>query len=109
MVFNADRMAQHGPPDRSSNFNPRVESRKKKNDVQSNCPNPHPEVMGKRVRVKFMIKKREEWFNGLISSYNGVTEEYGVYFPSDKQTVEMKLDDEDLEFLDEQYLFHCHI
>ena len=56
--------------------------------------------MGKKVRVKFIVKdsKKEEWFVGIISSYNGNT---GIFFPCDNQTVQMKLDDEDLEFLEE--------
>ena len=66
-------------------------------------PNPHPEVMGKRVKVKFMVNnsKKEEWFVGVISSYNGLKGEYGIYFPCDKKTVNMTLDDEDLELLEE--------
>ena len=33
-------------------------------------PNPHPEVMGKRIKVKFMVNnlKKKEWFVGVISS-----------------------------------------
>ena len=43
-------------------------------------PNPHPEVMGKRVKVKFMVNnlKKEEWFVGVISSYNVLKGEYGI-------------------------------
>ena len=120
MVLNADRMAQHGPPDRCSNFRSEAGGRKLKNNDDhakspakklaisvdnttiSFVPNPHPEVMGKKVKVKFMVEdlKREEWFIGIITTYNGLKGEYGIFFPSDKQTVEMALDDRDLEFID---------
>ena len=58
---------------------------------------------GKKVKVKFMVKelKREEWFVGIISSYNGLKGEYGIHFPCDNKTVNMKLDDDDLVFLQE--------
>ena len=65
-VFNADRMAQHGPPDRNSNFRSGEERRKKKNESNNNSPikksklsvdnttitNSHPEVMGKKVNAR---------------------------------------------------------
>ena len=79
MAFTADRMSQHGPPDRCSNFRPGIESQKRNNEGSSKSPvkrsklsvdnttltfipNPHPEVMGKKVRVKFTVKdsKKEE-------------------------------------------------
>ena len=36
--------------------------------------------MGKKVRVKFIVKvsKKEEWFIGIIPSYNGIK---GIFFP----------------------------
>ena len=36
-------------------------------------PNANPDVMGKKVKVKFMVKdlKREEWFLCVIRTYNG--------------------------------------
>ena len=119
IAFHADKMALHGPPDRCSNFNS-VEGSKRKNETNRNNPvkklklsvdnttltftkNPNPEVMGKKVKVKFMVKelKREEWFVGIISSYNGLKGEYGIHFPCDNKTVNMKLDDDDLVFLEE--------
>ena len=59
--------------------------------------------MGKRVKEKFMVNnlKKEEWFVGVISSYNGLKGDYGTYFPCDKKTVNMTLDDEDLKLLEE--------
>ena len=46
--------------------------------------NTHPEVLGKKVRMKFQTApETEEWFEGIIASYNGMLGKYGVYFPSD--------------------------
>ena len=65
-------------------------------------PNPHPEVIGKQVRMKFKTVDSNtlEWFEGIVSSYDGITQKYGVYFPSDEETVFVSLDDEDLEGFD---------
>ena len=102
-----DKKAQYGPPDRSSNF---ISTRSLKRKNTLNCsppakkcnsiftPNPHPEVLGKTVRMKFENEKQqEEWYDGIIVSYNGHTTKYGIYFPCDQQTVETFLDDEDME------------
>ena len=40
---------------------------------------------------------QEEWFEGAVYSFNGVTQKYGVYFPSDGQTAGTYRDDEDME------------
>lgn len=55
-----------------------------------------------QVRMKFQIIDSEisEWFQGIISSYDGVTQKYGIYFPSDGETIFASLDDEDLELMD---------
>ena len=59
------------------------------------------QVHWKAVKVKFLVKEsgKEEWFDGMIISYNGMSGLYGIYFPCDGQTVEMSLDDEDLELV----------
>ena len=74
MAFTADRMSQHGPPDRCSNFRSGIESQKRNNEGSSKSPVkwsklsvdntnftfipiPHPEVTGKKVRVKFIVKE----------------------------------------------------
>ena len=63
-------------------------------------PNPHPEVIGKTVRMKFNTSSsRREWFEGIVASYNSIDGKYGIYFPCDGQTVNASFDDEDLEFL----------
>ena len=53
------------------------------------------------MKMKFQIVDSDtsEWFQGIISSYDGVTQKYGIYFPSD-ETVFTNLDDEDLELMD---------
>ena len=45
------------------------------------------------MKVKFLVKEsgKEEWFDGMIISYNGMSGLYGIYFPCDGQTVEMSL------------------
>ena len=66
-----DATADYGPPDRPSNFQPATRQKKKAQNVtgssdakrvalSSKCnytPNPHPEVLGKNVRMKFETKK----------------------------------------------------
>ena len=48
--------------------------------------------------MKFNIENgKEEWFEGVICSYNGITQKYDVYFPCDGETVDTSLDDEDME------------
>ena len=110
-----DKESSFGPPDKATNYN----SRKRKSSTSStpkpkkSCievdnkkvhfvPNPRPEVIGKQVKMKFQIVESDisEWFQGIISSYDGVTQKYGIYFPSDEETVYTSLDDEDLEFLE---------
>ena len=118
-ALNADKMAMLGPPDRYSNFKAKADNQKRKNnDIDSTTPikkmalsvgnttvtftpNPHPEMMGKKVKVKFMVtnRKKEEWFLGIVSTYNGLNRKYGIFFPSDEQTIEMSLDDEDLKLI----------
>ena len=56
--------------------------------------------MGKCARMKFQGKKgEEEWYEGVVSSYNVITGKYSIYFPSDGQTEEASFDDEDLEII----------
>lgn len=43
--------------------------------------------MDKCARIKFQGKK-EEWYEGVVSSYNVITGKYSIYFPSDGQTEE---------------------
>ena len=53
--------------------------------------------MDKCTRMKFHGKKGEEWYEGVVSSYNVIMGiYYSIYFPSDGQTEEASFDDEDL-------------
>ena len=47
-----------------------------------------------------LIKKQEQWYEGIISSYNVITGKYSVYFPYDGVTKEASYDDEDMEIID---------
>ena len=120
-AINPDLSAQHGPPDRTSNFVSDVQSLKRPSTSSSSqisttskklalavdssivayIPNPHPEVMGRQVKVKFQIgdSDNEEWFEGVIFTYNGMTGDYGVFFPCDGQTVDISLDSADLKLI----------
>ena len=70
----------------------------KRRAVSGYTLNSNPEVLGKSVRMKFNIENgKEEWFEGVICSYNGITQKYDVYFPCDGETVDTSLDDEDME------------
>ena len=124
MVLHSDRVAQHGPQDCCSNFLPNVDKRHKRKTSQGGVvrkgqdgvvkksllpvgsttvtfiPNPQPEMMGRKVKVKFMVEDLKR-FLGVISTYNGLNGKYGIYFPSDQQTIEIALDDEDLKLIDD--------
>ena len=87
----ADRMAQHGPPDRVSNFvcdsvhsskqsskrksapNPSIVqpgTKKKAISVSDSIvpfiPNSRPEVLGKAVKAKFLVKANQVRKSGLM-------------------------------------------
>lgn len=50
--------------------------------------------------MKFEIDSNiEQWFEGIIVSYNSVNQKYKIHFPCDNDTVEASIDDEDLEFM----------
>ena len=43
--------------------------------------------------MKFNNERGEEWYEGMISSYNVITGKFSIYFPSDGQTEEASFDD----------------
>ena len=55
--------------------------------------------MGKQVEMKFKISGKDEWFQGVITTYNRLTGHYEIYFPYDSQTIDVTLNNEDLRFL----------
>ena len=116
-----DKESDYGPPDRIDNFVPAGATacnlRKRKRDSAHPCntlnaitvynsvvqcfPNNHPEIVGKRARMKFEDEQGEDmWYEGVVSSYNVITGKYGVFFPSDGTTEETSYDDGDFELMD---------
>lgn len=59
-------------------------------------PNPHPDVLGKTVRMQFEVLGKNEGFEGIIATYDGLKGNFGIYFPSDGEIHFASLDDEDL-------------
>ena len=52
-------------------------------------------------RMRFETESgKEEWYEGVISSYNGLTGKYGLYFPCDGKTEDASFNDEDMELID---------
>ena len=108
-----DKESEYGPPDRTDNF---VAGRKRKsNDAHSSTshemnvdnsvvqyyPNTHPEILGKKARMKFNDGEGEDqWYEGVVSSYNVITGKYSVYFPCDGATEETSYADGDFELMD---------
>ena len=71
------------------------------NSIVQYIPSYHPEILGKQARMRFETESRkEEWYEGVISSYNGLTGKYGLYFPCDGKTEDASFDDEDMELID---------
>ena len=51
--------------------------------------------------MKFVDEKeQEQWYEGIISSYNVITGKYSVYFLYDRVTEEASYNDEDMEIID---------
>ena len=47
----------------------------------------HPEVIGRCIRMRFEDDSgKREWYEGIISSHNMITGNYGIYFPRDGLT-----------------------
>ena len=50
--------------------------------------------------MQFEVSGKNEWFEGIIATYDGLKGMFGIYFPSDGETHFASLDDEDLEILE---------
>ena len=118
--ISTDKSANFGPPDRSTNFScgeasalgkrarvPHISgspTKKSKTIAMDKIiqfiTNPHPDVLGKTVRMQFEVSGKNEWFEGIIATYDGLKGMFGIYFPSDGETHFASLDDEDLEILE---------
>jgi len=61
---------------------------------------PNMEYLGRHLKMKFLIRDtgRTQLFDGQITTYDGLTGKYGVYFPCDGKTVYIYLDDKDVIF-----------
>ena len=60
-------------------------------------------LLGRKVEMRFSVNKinlKIKWFNGEINSYDGRTGKYGIFFPSDGETVYVFPDDKDIRFLE---------
>ena len=64
-------------------------------------PNLHPEVVGKRVRVKYDDTDCGcDWYEGIIVTFNCISGKYGVFFPCDNKTEELSLNEEGFVIID---------
>jgi len=44
-------------------------------------------AMGRNVQVKFAVTDENQWFDGIVMSYDGASGKYGIYFPYNKETI----------------------
>ena len=56
---------------------------------------PKESMLGRKLMMKFNVNHKPQWFKGIVNAYDGLTGKYGVYFPCDKQTVYIQVDDKD--------------
>ena len=114
------KTCQHGPLDRVDNFLSESSSRNElltvlnihqaiklskhvcvSDSIVECIPNDHPEIIGKSAKKKFVNEKElEQWYEGIISSYNVISGKYFVYFLYDGVTEETSYDDKDVEIID---------
>ena len=52
----------------------------------------------KKLKMRFKVEGKLQWFYGQIMNYDGLTGKYGVYFPIDQETVYIYLNDKDIIF-----------
>ena len=58
-------------------------------------------MMGRKLRMKFEVSDtgKLEWFEGQITTYDGLNGKYRVYFPIDQQTIFISQNDDDVVYL----------
>lgn len=84
-----------------------VSSGSEVSDSSFNYAQPDPQYMGKKLKMKFDTgdsnHPQYEWYSGQILHFDPMTGKYGVFFPSDKQTVfiDPVKEAEDIKFLEE--------
>ena len=59
---------------------------------------PNLSLMGRKLKMRFKVMGKIQWFEGQITNYDGLTGKYGVYFPIDQETVYIFPDDKDVSF-----------
>ena len=55
---------------------------------------------GKQCECNLRYQEKNEWFERIIATYDGLKGKFGIYFPSDGKTHFASLDDEDLEVIE---------
>ncbi len=67
---------------------------------------PDVSLFGKTVEMKFKVESGKiQWFKGQVMNYDGHTGKYGIYFPSDGETVYVFPDDKDMRFIRYLHVF----
>ena len=98
-----DTTNQFGPPDKWCHFEHQQIKNTDKTTIKINVSihsNTHPELIGKRVQVKYDENGSFQWYKGVITSFNSMTGKYVVFFPSDKTTEEFCLDEDGFMVID---------
>ena len=60
------------------------------------------QYMGRKLKKRFRLVDtgKIQWFDGQILNYDPSSGQYGVYFPSDHQTIYIHPNDKDVKYLD---------
>ena len=63
---------------------------------------PNLQYMGRKLKMRFRLEDtgKIQWFDGQILNYDPSSGQYGVYFPSDHQTIYIHPDDKDVKYLE---------
>ena len=63
---------------------------------------PNLQYMGRKLKIHFRLEDtgKIQWFDGQILNYDPSSGQYGVYFPSDHQTIYIHPDDIDVKYLE---------
>ena len=74
----------------------------KSSDTTCSYKPPDMQYMGRKLKMRFRLEDtgKIQWFDGQILNYNPSSGHYGVYFPSDHQTIYIHPNDKDVKYLD---------
>jgi len=69
---------------------------------QSTYKPPDVQYMGRQLKMRLRVEEtgKLQWFKGEILNYDPTSGQYGVFFPSDNQTIHVHPNDKDVKFLD---------